>query len=213
MAQMSIRIPIAWLALNIWPWRPSTARRFGACLSLCPIATVGNNESKRAERKKKLSGRWRFHAAMEADLEWRDCTGSGTIVVQYFSFNVQSTFHARREDPMKFSFFSAAIASLLLTATLPGCVTRTSYVDLYGMAAPPQAAVRTIPIAPNTNYVNVEGGEIIRFVSGDREFAWHFLVARTVRAFDLNEVAPPGILDHTVRAYVSPDPRYIGAVP
>ena len=58
---------------------------------------------------------------------------------------------------------------------------------------PYQAAVRTIPISPNTNYVNVEGGEIIRFVSGDQEFAWHFLVARTVRAFDLNEVAPPGI--------------------
>lgn len=102
-----------------------------------------------------------------------------------------------------------AIASLLVFL-LGGCVARTSYVDLYGLPAPAAAAVRTIVVGPDTRYVNVEGGEIIRFVANGREFGWHFLVARTVNSFDLNEVAPAGVLDHPVRAYVSPDPRYYG---
>lgn len=111
---------------------------------------------------------------------------------------------------MSMKLFCATITTLLSAAALIGCVTRTSYVDLYGMPASPSAAVRTIVITPDTRYVNVEGGEIIRFVSGGKEFGWHFFVARTVGAFDLNEVAPPGTLDRPVRAYITPDPRYIG---
>ncbi|RJF97998.1 CzcE family metal-binding protein [Noviherbaspirillum saxi] len=104
---------------------------------------------------------------------------------------------------------AATIGFLLVATALAGCVTRTSYLDLYGMPADPRAAIRTINIFPTTNYVNVEGGEIIRFVSGNQEFGWHFLVARTVNSFSLNEVAPPGALNRPVEAYVSPDPRYI----
>lgn len=99
-----------------------------------------------------------------------------------------------------------AIVTLLVAA----CATRTSYVALYGDPAPPSAAQRTIVIGPNTKHVNVEGGEVIRFVANGKEFGWNFFVARTVNSFLLNEVAPPGVLDHEVRAYVSPDPRYIG---
>jgi hypothetical protein len=98
----------------------------------------------------------------------------------------------------------------LIAAVLAGCATRTAYTDLYGTPASPSVwADRTIPIGPNTKYVNVEGGQIIRFVVGEKSFAWHFMVARTVNHFDLREVAPPGTLDHSVIAYVTPDPRYI----
>jgi hypothetical protein len=58
--------------------------------------------------------------------------------------------------------------------------------------------------------VNVEGGQIVRFIVGDKAFNWNFYTARSVSSFDLNDVAPAGMLDHPVRAYVSPDPRYIG---
>jgi len=102
------------------------------------------------------------------------------------------------------------LAGAMLLLSLGGCITRTSYVDLYGLPAPATAAARTIEIGPDTTYVNVEGGETIRFVANGREFAWNFMVARTVHSFDLNEVAPAGMLDHTVRAYVSPDPKYWG---
>jgi hypothetical protein len=107
---------------------------------------------------------------------------------------------------MVFRRLALTIASCLLAA----CATRSSYVDLYGEPADPAAAQRTIVILPETRYVNVEGGQVVRFVTGDKEFAWNFFVAKSVSSFELNEVAPPGILAHTVRAYVSPDPRYIG---
>jgi hypothetical protein len=112
---------------------------------------------------------------------------------------------------MKIKLLSPAIISIVLTAAAVGaCATRTSYVDLYGDPAPTSAAQRTIVIGPDTKHVNVEGGEIVRFIAGDKEFAWNFFVARGINMFKLNEVAPPGVLDHEVRAYVSPDPRYIG---
>jgi hypothetical protein len=112
---------------------------------------------------------------------------------------------------MKTRLLSPAILLIALTAAgVTACATRTSYADLYGDPAAPSAAQRTIVIYPNTRYVNVEGGEVIRFVVGDKEFGWNFLVARGISMFRLNEVAPPGLLDHEVRAYVSPDPRYIG---
>lgn len=94
---------------------------------------------------------------------------------------------------------------------MSACTPRTSYVDLYGQPAPSTGANRTIVITPATKYVNVEGGETVNFIAGDRQFAWSFNVARTVHSFDLNEVAPSGILSRTVRAYVSPDPKYINA--
>ena len=100
---------------------------------------------------------------------------------------------------------------LVLSLALSACTTRTSYVDLYGQAAPPAAADYTIVVTPATKYVNVEGGQTVNFVVGDKQFAWTFNVARTVHSFDLNEVAPPGLLMRVVRAYVSPDPKYLGA--
>jgi hypothetical protein len=98
-----------------------------------------------------------------------------------------------------------------ISLALSACTQRTSYIDLYGQSAPPAAAERTIVITPATRYVNVEGGQTVNFVVGDRQFAWSFNVARTVHSFDLNEVAPPGMLNHAVRAYVTPDPKYIDA--
>lgn len=107
--------------------------------------------------------------------------------------------------------FSAILSLALATAGLSGCATKNSYVDLYGLPAPISSAVdRTIRITPETKYVNVEGGQTVAFIVGDKKFDWNFAVATTVNAFPLNEVAPAGVLDHPVVAYVSPDPKYIG---
>jgi hypothetical protein len=102
-----------------------------------------------------------------------------------------------------------AISLVLATTVLTACAARTSYVDLYGQPAPVSAAERTIVITPATRHVNIEGGQTIKFIVGDKEFAWDFFVARTVNNFALNDIAPPGVLDHPVQAYVSPDPRYM----
>ncbi|WP_245549294.1 CzcE family metal-binding protein [Noviherbaspirillum massiliense] len=101
------------------------------------------------------------------------------------------------------------LAPLVLSVgAMAACATK--YTDLLGQPAPLDAAQRTIVITPETKYVNIEGGQIVRFNVGDQSFAWNFFVARTIHAFDLNEVAPPGMLNHRVRVYLTPDPRYIG---
>lgn len=113
---------------------------------------------------------------------------------------------------MKATASSSIMLSLALgLATVAGCATRNDPIDLYGYPQPPSAYGREIVITPDTRHVNVTGGETIRFIVGDKIFAWNFFVARTVSNFDLNAVAPPGVLDHPVRVYVAPDPRYIGA--
>jgi hypothetical protein len=103
------------------------------------------------------------------------------------------------------------IPQLLALALLSACASRSAFIpraDLLGQPAPPSAATRTIPITPDTRWVNVTGGDTVRFVVGDKVFAWNFTVAPTVSSFDLNRVAPPGLLGRRVTAYVAPDPFY-----
>lgn len=102
-------------------------------------------------------------------------------------------------------------AALLILHALSASAGAADYRRLYGDPASAAAASYTIVIRPDTRYVNVTGGDTVNFIVGDKSFAWAFNVARTVWAFDLNEVAPPGMLDHKIRAYVAPDPKYIDA--
>ena len=100
---------------------------------------------------------------------------------------------------------SAAVLAALTACAMPADTPRA---DLLGMAAPPAAATRTVVITPATRWVNVTGGDTVRFVVDGREFAWNFSVGSTVAEFDLRRVAPPGLLDHPVPVYVDPDPYY-----
>lgn len=103
------------------------------------------------------------------------------------------------------------LSSVFALALLAACAAPgIAPVDLLGAAAPSSAAIRTIVITPDTRWVNVTGGDTVRFIAGDQSFAWNFTVARTVTTFALNRVAPPGILTHTVVAYVARDPQDIG---
>lgn len=105
-----------------------------------------------------------------------------------------------------------ASISFALVALLSGCALspREPPVSFLGDPASPAEATRTIVIKPDTRWVNVTGGETVKFVAGDKSFAWTFNVASSVLSFDLNRVAPPGFLDHPVKAYLAPDPRYLG---
>lgn len=107
------------------------------------------------------------------------------------------------------SLLSAILVSLLATA----CVTPTETSprpDLLGSPAAPTAATRTIVIQPDTRWVNVTGGEIIKFVVGNQVFTWNFNTSPTVGNFDLRQAAPAGVFDHQVQAYVAPNPLYLG---
>jgi hypothetical protein len=83
-------------------------------------------------------------------------------------------------------------------------------IDLLGTPAPGAAADYTINISANTKYVNVKLGDTVRFVSGNKEFTWSFDAGSTVWAVGLNQIAPAGMLDHRLIAYVSPFRRYFG---
>ena len=77
---------------------------------------------------------------------------------------------------------------------------------LLGDTASSSMTTRSIAIRPDTRYVNVTGGEVVRFTVGDRGFVWNFNGRPS--SFDLALVAPPGMLDHKVTAYVAPNPLY-----
>jgi len=94
---------------------------------------------------------------------------------------------------------SAPTATVLATASDPG-------LDWFGNAAPVTMATRTIAIKPDTSYVNVTGGEIIRFDVGERSFVWNFNGRPS--SFDLRRVAPSALLDRKVTVYVAPNPMY-----
>ena len=84
---------------------------------------------------------------------------------------------------------------------------RDPALDLLGGPGAASMITRTIVIKPETRYVNVTGGEIIRFEVGDKSFVWNFSGQRS--SFDLARIAPPSVLDHKVTAYVAPNPMYL----
>jgi hypothetical protein len=85
-------------------------------------------------------------------------------------------------------------------------------ISFLGSAAPESAAVsRVIVITDANRYVNVTGGETVRFVVGDKSFAWSFETgSANIIPFDLSRIAPAGLLNHKVTAYVAYNPIYWG---
>ena len=84
-----------------------------------------------------------------------------------------------------------------------------------GQVVPLSGAMRTIPIYAKTKYVNVTAHETVKFVAKGNAFAITFngspatTFAFVPSVFDLNQLAPAGVLNHKVTVYVAPDPLYI----
>jgi hypothetical protein len=100
-------------------------------------------------------------------------------------------------------FLVAAVCILLSGCAAP---VRPELVGTPVAAAPAQ---RIVTITPATRWVNVTSGETVRFVIGAQGFAWSFQSGPTVSKFDLNVIAPPGMLTHPVTVYVAANPTYI----
>ena len=100
--------------------------------------------------------------------------------------------------------------ALLLSANLLLPLANANPSNLLGDPAPNSTADRTLVIGPSTTYVNVTGGEVIKFVVGNKTFTWDFDASNKIPSFDLSEVAPAGLLDHKVTVYVARDPDYFG---
>jgi len=99
-------------------------------------------------------------------------------------------------------FVPAVAALTLLAAGLPAIATVTE-ADMLGKPAQASAAQRTISIDPKTRWITVERGEVVKFVSNGHEFAWDF--DGMYSSFDLNRIAPSGVLDRNLKVYVWPN--------
>jgi hypothetical protein len=81
---------------------------------------------------------------------------------------------------------------------------------MLGQREPADYGDRTIVLTSGTTAVNVRHGEIIHFVVGDKSFSWGFTEPATISVVDLNAVAPAGMLDHQVKAYIKRMPTEDG---
>lgn len=99
-----------------------------------------------------------------------------------------------------------AIAIFCLTVSLaaPAQEFRTF---MLGSAVPVAPSQRTIFIRADTEWVNVNEDESVKFVAGGVEFAWRFDGPGS-RSFDLQQVAPSGALTKTVTVYITRKPQW-----
>jgi hypothetical protein len=111
---------------------------------------------------------------------------------------------------MKRNTLYLGLTALLLTGAAISPMANAEPQSLLGDPVPSSAAERTVVLGPNTAYVNVTGGEVVKFVVGGKAFAWDFDTADGITSFDLSKVAPAGTLDHKVMVYIARDPTYFG---
>jgi hypothetical protein len=105
------------------------------------------------------------------------------------------------------NFGRSVLTALPCLALLAGCASSPKGPDFYGSPTVVSQANRTIAIRPDTKWVNAEGGETLNFATPTGTFAWHFF-AIVPRQFELDFVAPAGMLDHQVVAFIETDPLY-----
>lgn len=106
------------------------------------------------------------------------------------------------------------LSAMAAAAALSGCAGGSTYpvsprIDLLGMPVIDEsAALSTVTITPDTRWINITSGDTVRFIAGDQAFTWNFQVSPNVATFDLNQVAPPGVLARRIPVYVTPNPLY-----
>ena len=93
-----------------------------------------------------------------------------------------------------------AVVSIALSVASLSASAMTN-ADFYGEATNPAAAVRTIVVGPNTRWVNVDQGEIVKIVANGQEFAWDF--DGTLPTFNLKQIAPQGAIAEDVTVYIA----------
>ncbi len=101
---------------------------------------------------------------------------------------------------------ACALASVSLT--LSACAADNS--SLLGQSEPSGYATKTVVIGADTSFVNIDRGDVVKFIIGDKSFSWSFATPGSISEVTLNEVAPAGMLDHTVKVYIKRIPIYDG---
>ena len=102
-------------------------------------------------------------------------------------------------------FATVVIASATILASSAALAIHT--VQPFGNQVADSVVARTIELDSNTKSVNIEQGETVKFVFGNKSFAWNFNTLSTT-PFKMAKIAPlnPSIKD--VQIYVSRNPIY-----
>lgn len=111
---------------------------------------------------------------------------------------------------MKHPFLALTVAAAMVCAACESPKNAMTRADSFGNPAPASAAARAVTITPNTYYVEVADDETVKFIVGDKSFAWTFDGPSDGYAFDLERVAPPGLFTHKVEAIVAANPLVVG---
>jgi hypothetical protein len=106
----------------------------------------------------------------------------------------------------------AAFVASVAFSLLAGCASSAAVDGDLGAPAEGRSYDRKILIKASTTFVNVDDGEVVRFVvqapdGADKSFTWHFDAFRE-GVGDLGKLAPAGVLGRSVKVYVGPNPRY-----
>lgn len=109
------------------------------------------------------------------------------------------------------TIFRNTALAVFTAAVLSACASwgELPPTHLLGQQSDDAAATQVVVIRPETRWTNIESGQIVRFVAGNKTFTWAFTNSQEIESFDLNRVTPPGFLDHRVTVYLTPDPKYV----
>lgn len=103
----------------------------------------------------------------------------------------------------------ALVALMAATSTAAFAAVDGQPLSFIGVAAPAQApADQLVVVTGKTCYVNVTGGSTVRFTVDGTSFSWTFDNPGQVTPFDLQRIAPKGLLHRPVEVYVSANPLY-----
>lgn len=103
--------------------------------------------------------------------------------------------------------FIAGIAALTFAsgAFATDTIRHQQETDPFGTFAPAKAAVRVIKLNAGSKYLNVERGETVTIVKGEKAFTWKFDTFPTP-SFALAKIAPNDFGAGQIRVYVTPNP-------
>lgn len=105
---------------------------------------------------------------------------------------------------MKLFFKLVLVLSLLIGHHLANAAPS---MPLFGEIVP-SSADRTVMIDNSPRWVNVTGGEVVKFVMHDKSFTYNFNgISGNVQ---LSQIAPNGFVITDVTVYVAPNPMYQG---
>jgi hypothetical protein len=113
-----------------------------------------------------------------------------------------------KENVMNTIFARSTLAAGLALSLAGAAHAAPAASNAFGTPAAANAAERTVVLGDQTRYINVNDGETVRFVHGDRSFTWNFDTVRRDGVAALGQIAPMDFGDAGAKVYIAQNPLY-----